>query len=186
MPHYNPLLSFCRSAKDRALHEEIFGPILSIIQVSYTHLSAFGTCLIDTYSSGEGRVRQLEPPSTLTFGFTSALYMGDSQVSTWEEAIAIENANPFGNAACIYTTVGAHAQWFQYRFRAAMIGVNIGIPVSFALPYAVVIDTEYHHTSPCRLDRVSETVQPFICYSRQLASSTTRARLTLPNRPLVV
>lgn len=52
------------------------------------------------------------------------------QVGSWEEAVAIENANPYGNAACIYTTVGAHAQWFQYRFRAAMIGINIGIPVS--------------------------------------------------------
>jgi hypothetical protein len=186
VPDYKHWLSFCCSAKDRALHEEIFGPILSIIQVNYTHQSTFGTCLIDTYSSGEGRVRQLEPPSLTYMVLPSAFYMGDFQVSTWEEAIAIENANPFGNAACIYTTVGAHAQWFQYRFRAAMIGVNIGIPVSFALPYAVVIDTEYHHTSPCRLDRVSETVQPFICYSRQLASSTTRARLTLPNRPLVV
>ena len=44
------------------------------------------------------------------------------QVATWDEALAIENANPFGNAACIYTTVGAHAEWFCPRFRAGMIG----------------------------------------------------------------
>ena len=50
-------------------------------------------------------------------------------VDTWDEAIAIENANPYGNAACIYTERGANAEWFTSRFRTAMIGVNIGIPV---------------------------------------------------------
>lgn len=42
--------------------------------------------------------------------------------STWDEAIAIENANPFGNAASIYTTNGGSADWFLTRFRAAMLG----------------------------------------------------------------
>lgn len=51
------------------------------------------------------------------------------KVNSWEEAIAIENANPYGNAACIYTEKGANAEWFTRRFRAAMLGVNIGIPV---------------------------------------------------------
>jgi acyl-CoA reductase-like NAD-dependent aldehyde dehydrogenase len=50
-------------------------------------------------------------------------------VESWQEAIEIENANPHGNAACIYTERGAHAEWFTQRFRTAMIGVNIGIPV---------------------------------------------------------
>lgn len=50
-------------------------------------------------------------------------------VSSWEEAIAIENGNPFGNAASIYTTSGGNADWFLERFRAAMLGVNVGIPV---------------------------------------------------------
>lgn len=50
-------------------------------------------------------------------------------VHSWEEAIAIENASPFGNAASIYTTHGGNAEWFTSRFRASMLGVNIGIPV---------------------------------------------------------
>lgn len=49
--------------------------------------------------------------------------------SSWEEAIAIENSNPFGNAASIYTTNGGNAEWFLSKFRASMLGVNIGIPV---------------------------------------------------------
>jgi len=49
--------------------------------------------------------------------------------ATREDAIAIENSNPFGNGACIYTSSGAQANWFISRFRAGMLGVNIGIPV---------------------------------------------------------
>jgi malonate-semialdehyde dehydrogenase (acetylating)/methylmalonate-semialdehyde dehydrogenase len=59
------------------------------------------------------------------FGPVVSIYV----CATWEEAIAIENDNPFGNAASIYTTNGANAEWFTQRFRAAMLGVNIGIPV---------------------------------------------------------
>ncbi|TDH69829.1 hypothetical protein CCR75_002365 [Bremia lactucae] len=51
------------------------------------------------------------------------------QVTSFDEALAIENDNEYGNAAAIYTSNGAHAEYFQTRFRAGMIGVNIGIPV---------------------------------------------------------
>lgn len=50
-------------------------------------------------------------------------------VKSFDEAIAIENANDYGNAASVYTSNGAYAEYFQSRFRAGMIGVNIGIPV---------------------------------------------------------
>jgi malonate-semialdehyde dehydrogenase (acetylating)/methylmalonate-semialdehyde dehydrogenase len=59
------------------------------------------------------------------FGPVLSIYKAES----WDEAIAIENGNPYGNAACIYTEKGANAEWFVKRFRCAMIGVNIGIPV---------------------------------------------------------
>lgn len=70
------------SKDDKAMKEEVFGPVLSI----YT-------------------------------------------ASSWKEAIEIENSNPFGNAACIYTSNGGYAEWFIKRFRAAMLGINVGIPV---------------------------------------------------------
>lgn len=47
-------------------------------------------------------------------------------VTSWEQAIEIENASPFGNAASVYTTHGGNAEWFTSRFRASMLGVNIG------------------------------------------------------------
>merc|ERR1712217_807454 len=77
-----PTIMLHKSAKDPAVREEIFGPVLSIVQCK-----------------------------------------------TWDEAIAIENANPFGNAACIYTSIGQNSEYFLKRFSAAMLGVNIGVPV---------------------------------------------------------
>lgn len=48
---------------------------------------------------------------------------------TLDDAIAIENANPYGNAAAIYTSSGEAASYFSERASAGMIGVNIGVPV---------------------------------------------------------
>ncbi|KAI9207673.1 Aldehyde/histidinol dehydrogenase [Polychytrium aggregatum] len=77
-----PTIILHNNRSDPALHDEIFGPVLSIL-----------AC--------------------------------DSK----EQAIEIENANPYGNAACIYTRDGGVAEWFTKRFGAGMIGVNIGVPV---------------------------------------------------------
>ncbi|MDF1851887.1 MAG: CoA-acylating methylmalonate-semialdehyde dehydrogenase [Verrucomicrobiales bacterium] len=50
-------------------------------------------------------------------------------VDSLDEALAIENENPYGNAASIYTTSGATARYFEDRASAGMIGINIGVPV---------------------------------------------------------
>ncbi len=46
-----------------------------------------------------------------------------------EEATAIENASPYGNAAAVYTTDGHSARTVSQQASAGMIGVNIGVPV---------------------------------------------------------
>ena len=51
------------------------------------------------------------------------------KVNTFDEALEIENANPYGNAASIYTSVGQNSEYFLNRFKSAMLGVNIGVPV---------------------------------------------------------
>lgn len=51
------------------------------------------------------------------------------RVDTLEEAIEIENRNPYGNAAAIYTTSGGIADRYQRAVNAGMVGVNIGVPV---------------------------------------------------------
>jgi malonate-semialdehyde dehydrogenase (acetylating)/methylmalonate-semialdehyde dehydrogenase len=51
------------------------------------------------------------------------------RVGTLEEAIAIENANPYGNASAVYTTSGDVAARVMSEVEAGMCGVNIGVPV---------------------------------------------------------
>lgn len=46
-----------------------------------------------------------------------------------DEALAIENANPYGNAASVFTQDGGMARYIIDRASAGMIGVNIGVPV---------------------------------------------------------
>ncbi len=46
-----------------------------------------------------------------------------------DEALAIENANPYGNAASVFTQDGGMARYVIERASAGMIGVNIGVPV---------------------------------------------------------
>jgi acyl-CoA reductase-like NAD-dependent aldehyde dehydrogenase len=77
-----PTVILHSNKQDKALHDEIFGPVLSIYQCQHA-----------------------------------------------DEAIQIQNESPYGNAACIYTTTGATAEYFSKRFSSGMIGVNIGVPV---------------------------------------------------------
>jgi len=51
------------------------------------------------------------------------------RTNTVEEALAIENANPYGNAASVFTQNGGMARYIIERSSAGMIGVNVGVPV---------------------------------------------------------
>ncbi|KAA2244543.1 CoA-acylating methylmalonate-semialdehyde dehydrogenase [Chitinophaga agrisoli] len=51
------------------------------------------------------------------------------RTNTVDEALAIENANPYGNAAAVYTQNGGLARYIIEKANAGMIGVNIGVPV---------------------------------------------------------
>ncbi len=46
-----------------------------------------------------------------------------------DEALAIENNNPYGNAAAVFTQSGGAARYVMEHASAGMIGVNIGVPV---------------------------------------------------------
>ncbi|MFL6374998.1 MAG: CoA-acylating methylmalonate-semialdehyde dehydrogenase, partial [Pyrinomonadaceae bacterium] len=51
------------------------------------------------------------------------------RTKTVDEAIAIENENPYGNAAAVFTQSGGMARYVMEHASAGMIGVNIGVPV---------------------------------------------------------
>lgn len=48
---------------------------------------------------------------------------------TLDEALKIENSNPYGNAASVFTQSGGLARYVMENASAGMIGVNIGVPV---------------------------------------------------------
>ena len=51
------------------------------------------------------------------------------RTDTVDEALVIENANPYGNAASVFTQNGGMARYIIDRASAGMIGVNVGVPV---------------------------------------------------------
>ncbi len=51
------------------------------------------------------------------------------RTNTLDEALAIENKNPYGNAASVFTQSGAMARYIIDKASAGMIGVNVGVPV---------------------------------------------------------
>lgn len=51
------------------------------------------------------------------------------RVDTLDEALAIENANPYGNAASVFTQNGGYARYVIDHASAGMVGVNVGVPV---------------------------------------------------------
>jgi len=51
------------------------------------------------------------------------------RTQTVDEALHIENASPYGNAASVFTQSGSAARYVMEHASAGMIGVNIGVPV---------------------------------------------------------
>ena len=64
------------------------------------------------------------------------------RASSLSEAIDMIHANPFGNAACIFTGSGKWAREFQYSVECGNIGVNIGIAAPMAFfPFSGMKDS---------------------------------------------
>ncbi len=51
------------------------------------------------------------------------------RTNTVDEALLIENNNPYGNAASVFTQNGGMARYIIEKASAGMIGVNVGVPV---------------------------------------------------------
>ncbi|HEY1828565.1 MAG TPA: CoA-acylating methylmalonate-semialdehyde dehydrogenase [Acidimicrobiales bacterium] len=51
------------------------------------------------------------------------------RVDSYEEAVALINANPYGNGTAVFTRDGGAARRFQLEVTVGMIGINVAIPV---------------------------------------------------------
>ncbi|BDX35033.1 methylmalonate-semialdehyde dehydrogenase (acylating) [Mycobacterium antarcticum] len=54
------------------------------------------------------------------------------RVGSYDEALALINANPYGNGTAIFTNDGGAARRFQNEVEVGMIGINVPIPVPTA------------------------------------------------------
>jgi malonate-semialdehyde dehydrogenase (acetylating)/methylmalonate-semialdehyde dehydrogenase len=52
-----------------------------------------------------------------------------ARVATYDDAVALVNANPYGNGVAVFTRDGGAARRFQLDVEVGMIGVNVAIPV---------------------------------------------------------
>jgi malonate-semialdehyde dehydrogenase (acetylating)/methylmalonate-semialdehyde dehydrogenase len=53
-------------------------------------------------------------------------------VDTIDEAIALVNANAYGNMACLFTSSGAAARKFRYEAEVGNVGINVGVAAPMA------------------------------------------------------
>ncbi|WP_345763609.1 CoA-acylating methylmalonate-semialdehyde dehydrogenase [Diaminobutyricibacter sp. McL0608] len=51
------------------------------------------------------------------------------RVDTFEEAIALVNANQYGNGVALFTRDGGAARQFEFEIEVGMVGINVPIPV---------------------------------------------------------
>ena len=54
------------------------------------------------------------------------------RVDTYDEALELVNANPYGNGTAIFTNDGGAARRFQNEVQVGMVGINVPIPVPMA------------------------------------------------------
>ena len=58
--------------------------------------------------------------------------LGVTRVATYDEAVRLIDANPYGTGAAIFTRDGGAARQFQFDVEAGMVGINVPIPVPMA------------------------------------------------------
>jgi malonate-semialdehyde dehydrogenase (acetylating)/methylmalonate-semialdehyde dehydrogenase len=54
------------------------------------------------------------------------------RVGSYDEALSLVNANPYGNGTAVFTNDGGAARRFQHEVEVGMVGVNVPIPVPMA------------------------------------------------------
>ena len=54
------------------------------------------------------------------------------RADTYDEAVGLVNANPYGNGVAMFTRDGGAARQFQFDVNVGMVGINVPIPVPVA------------------------------------------------------
>ena len=54
------------------------------------------------------------------------------RVASYDDAVALVNANPYGNGVAVFTRDGGAARRFQREVTVGMVGINVPVPVPVA------------------------------------------------------
>src|SRR5262249_40906874 len=81
-----------------------------------------GPCLFD----------QVKPNMTIYKDEIFGPVLAMTRTATYDEAIALVNANPYANGVAIFTNDGGAARKFQHEVEVGMVGINVPIPVPMA------------------------------------------------------
>lgn len=81
-----------------------------------------GPCLLDRVSPG----------STVHADEIFGPVLSVLRVDTYDEAIDLVNASPYGNGTALFTSSGGAARRFQSEIEVGMVGINVPIPVPMA------------------------------------------------------
>jgi malonate-semialdehyde dehydrogenase (acetylating)/methylmalonate-semialdehyde dehydrogenase len=81
-----------------------------------------GPCLFD----------QVRPEMSIYTDEIFGPVLGVVRVGTYEEALALVNANRYANGVAIFTNDGGAARRFQHEVQVGMVGINVPIPVPMA------------------------------------------------------
>jgi malonate-semialdehyde dehydrogenase (acetylating)/methylmalonate-semialdehyde dehydrogenase len=87
---------------------------------------------LDGFFLGPSLLDEVNPGSRAYDDEIFGPVLGLTRVPTYEDALALVNANPYGNGAAIFTRDGAAARRFQFEVEVGMVGVNVPIPVPVA------------------------------------------------------
>ena len=55
-----------------------------------------------------------------------------TRVASYDDGVALINANPYGNGTALFTRSGSAARRFEQEVQVGMVGINVPIPVPMA------------------------------------------------------
>jgi malonate-semialdehyde dehydrogenase (acetylating)/methylmalonate-semialdehyde dehydrogenase len=86
----------------------------------------------DGFFLGCSLVDGVEPGTALYDDEIFGPVLGVVRAATFDDALSLVNANPYGNGVALFTRDGGAARRFEREVRVGMVGINVSIPVPVA------------------------------------------------------
>ena len=91
-----------------------------------------GSVPADGFFLGTTLLDHVTPSMTVYTDEIFGPVLGVVRADTYEEGLAVINANPYANGTAIFTRDGGAARQFQFDVEVGMVGINVPVPVPVA------------------------------------------------------